>query len=675
MHRIGSFLDRIKELEELLETCERKADILTNLLIEANAEFERAIEKVSISEANFRTIFTNAPEAIFIIDGQTHEILDSNAFAHKWLGYPPDFLCTVRLDQIMVTAADYFRNGAPEPGRIQEQRFRTYDGGQVYAEVVSTALKYLDRECLLILARDVTERKQLEELSRYKEIFKSGTDPVFINDYRGNILEVNDVACRTFGYRREEFLRLTLKDLTVPGQIQVLQQTRQQIEQGLTIRFEWETITKTGEVIPFEFHARPITYLGQPAVLSVGRDLSLRRRLEQTLVATARLTAVGEMASGVAHNFNNLLQMILGATEVALSKLAAGKIRSCQEALQQIQAASQRGSEIVRRIKDFALTQDSDLESVVVFPLGDVLQEAAELTTFLWKDLADSRKYHLQVQVQPDCLVQGRPSEIYEVVINLLKNALEAMPDGGTVTLAAQVVGDRVHVDISDTGIGIPPENLERLFQPFFTTKGVQSSGLGLSSSYGIIKRHGGEIQVHSTVGRGTTFTIKLPLAAGPVAAKRQPPVAAASDRIKFLLIEDELTIIKAMEAYFEDTEVDLTACQTAAAGLQAFAQQEFDVILCDLGLADLTGWEVGEWIKEHCQRRGAPKPPFLIYTGWDRPFDAQKLTQSGVDRVVVKPIACFDLLNLLRDVVRISAQRKSFPPSACRSLHPLASG
>ncbi|MGQ9920320.1 MAG: PAS domain S-box protein, partial [Desulfobacca sp.] len=517
MHQLKSLLERINELEELLEISERKADILTNLLKEANAEFEQAIEKVTISEANFRSIFANAPEAIFIIAGQTHEILDSNAFAYQWLGYPPDLLRGMKIDQIMVTAVAYFSRGAPAPGQIQEQRFRMYDGKEVYAEVVSTAVKYLDEPGLLILARDVTERRQLEELSRYKEIFKSGTDPMFINDYQGNILEVNEVACRIFGYRREEFLRLTLKDLTAPQQLQVLRQTRQQIEQGLTIRFEWETLTKTGEGIPFEFHARPITYLGRPAVLSVGRDLSLRRKLEQTLVATARLTAVGEMASGVAHNFNNLLQMIMGATEVALSKLAAGKIRSCQEALQQIQAASQRGSEIVRRIKDFAHTQGSDWEPEEIFPLGDILQEAAELTSFLWKDLTDGCKYDLRLQIQDSCLVAGRPSELYEVIINLLKNALEAMPEGGTVTITAQVVADWVHVSISDTGVGIPPENLERLFQPFFTTKGVQSSGLGLSSSYGIIKRHGGEIQVNSTVGRGTTFTITLPLATGPV--------------------------------------------------------------------------------------------------------------------------------------------------------------
>ncbi|MGQ9921860.1 MAG: response regulator, partial [Desulfobacca sp.] len=192
---------------------------------------------------------------------------------------------------------------------------------------------------------------------------------------------------------------------------------------------------------------------------------------------------------------------------------------------------------------------------------------------------------------------------------------------------------------------------------------------------YGIIKRHGGEIQVNSTVVRGTTFTITLPFATGPVAANRPAPVAAASDRIRFLLIEDELTIIKAMEAYFEDTEVAVTACQTAAAGLQAFSQQEFDIILCDLGLADLTGWEVGEWIKDYCQRQGSPKPPFLIYTGWDRPFDAQKLSQSGVDRVVVKPIAYGDLLNLLRDLRRIAVTRDNARPWGGATTQPLASG
>ncbi len=656
MYHTKSLLDRIEELEELLELSERKADILTNLLKEANVEFEQVLEKVSVSEANFRAIFENAPEAIFIVDRDTRRILDCNAFATQWLGYLPEELQALRMDDLMVPAAKGIPNnvlgGWYGGGGIRESRFKRKNGAVVDAEVAGTILECLGKRCMVAMARDVTERKQLEELSRYKEIFESVTDPMFINDYRGRLLEVNDVVCDHFGYSREELLQMAVKHLAKPGQVHILYETRRQIENGMTIKFEMEVVTKTGKCIPFEFHARPITYHGQPAVLSVARDLSLRKKLEQTLVETARLTAMGEMASGVAHNFNNLLQMIMGATEASLAKLEAGKIRDCRKAIQTIQAASQRGSEIVRRIKDFTHTQYNGMDEADSFDLGEIIQEAVDLTKLLWKDLADSRKYELHLAIQEGCLVKGKPSEIYEVLVNLVKNAVEAMPKRGSLSISTEIVDGRIHLKVSDTGIGIPAENLERIFQPFFTTKGVKSSGLGLSSSYGIIKRHQGEIQAESTVGQGTTFTVKLPLAEKPAASKVAAPVSAESPRIRFLMIEDEINIIKAMELYFEETEVEMVASRTATEGIETYRRNSFDVILCDLGLDDLTGWEVGKHIKDYCLGKGVSKTPFLLYTGWDKQFDEEQLAESGVDRVVIKPVSCEELLYILREIV-----------------------
>ncbi len=653
MHQIKSLLARIQELEALLEISERKADILTNLLKEANTEFEQAIEKVTISEANFRAIFATAPEAIFILEHQSYRILDCNPYAVTWLDYQLETLLNLPLATIMAVApGDLERHQLiSEKGTIRP--FLRADGTWVHAEVVASTLEYLGRTCLLLMARDVTERRQLEELRRYKEIFASVSDPVFINDYQGRLLEVNEVACQHFGYTRTELLHMTWKNLIVPGQKHILQKTLQEIQKDRTIKFELETLTKTGEVIPFEFHARGIDYRGHPAVLSVARDLSLRRKLEQTLLATARLTAVGEMASGVAHNFNNLLQLIMSAAEAAQAKLASGKFLECQEAIRQIQTASHRGSEIVKRIQDFTRTQKSDLECAVVFDLGPVLREAIDLTMLLWKTLAADHHYELHLEIQEGCFIRGKPSELYEVFINLIKNAIEAMPTGGTLRIATAVVGDTVEITVADTGVGISEANLPRLFQPFFTTKGGQSSGLGLSSSYGIIKRHQGEIQVSSRVNQGTVFTIVFPRATGPTLAQSTATTPVGRTRIRFLLVEDEPHIIKAMQAYFEETEVDLVTCHTGQEALTACQRERFDVILCDLGLDDISGWEVGAHLKDYYQRQGVPKPPFLLYTGWNRSYASEQLAASGVDKVVEKPIACSELLRLLRQLTQ----------------------
>ena len=655
MHQVKGLLERIQGLEELLEFSERKADILTNLLKEATAEFEQALAMVTVSQANFRAVFENAPEAIFIVDLEAHRILDCNDFAANWLQYAHEELLSLRLEHLTESSTrDTHKNiltlGYSSKG-IQEWRFKKKTGVPVNAEVTGALLEWQKRKCVVALVRDVTERKQLEELTRYKELFENITDPLFINDLYGKILEVNDVACERYGYSRAELLQTRLKDIASPDQIPILHTTRKDIEAGKTVQFEMETVTKTGEWIPVEFHARPITFHGQPAVLSVARDLSFRKKLQQALVEKARLTAVGEMASGIAHNFNNLLQMIMGATEAALAKLEVGKIRESREIIQRVQATSQRGGEIIRRLKDFTHTGFADSEAVDSFDMAELVWEAVELTKPVWKNLPDDRKIEVHQDVDKGCQVQGRPSEIYEVLVNLILNAVEAMPQGGSLSLSTQVLGDRVYLKVADTGDGISEENLECVFQPFFTTKGLKSSGLGLSSSYGIIKRHQGEIQVESAPGQGTTFTVGLPLAQTPTLTKARKAVDLESTKIKFLIIDDEINIIKSMELFFEETEVELVTCRTGTEGIEVYLNNKFDVVLCDLGLDDLNGWEVGKKIKDYCQREGLRKTPFLLYTGWDKKFDSEKLAACGVDRMVTKPISCTDLLSLLHEV------------------------
>lgn len=661
--------DRIAELEELLESSERKADILTNLLREADTEYEQALARLSVSEANFRAIFENAPEAIFIVAQDTQELLDCNAFACSWLGYTWEEIQTLSWPALVQAPAA--QQGFPQPAgssKTAEVSLRHWAGHLLEAEVTSAVLNYRSRPSWLILARDITERKKLEELNRYKQIFESVTDAVFINDYSGRILEVNDVVCQRLGYRREELLGLALKHLTSPEWLPILYETREKIKQEKTVRFEMEVLTKDGVRIPMEFHARRITYLGQPAVLGLARDLSLRKKLEQTLVERARLSAVGEMASGVAHNFNNLLQMISGATEAALAKLEAGKIRESREIIASIRAVAQRGGEIVRRIKDFINTRDHRLAGASVFDLSELVREAVDLTRLLWENQPQIPPIELHLDLEADCLVQGQPSEIYEVLVNLIKNALEAMPQGGTLRLRTRIEGDKVVLQVSDTGVGIPPDQLERIFQPFFTTKGLKSTGLGLSSSYGIIKRHQGTIHAESLPGQGTTFTVSVPLAsAGAVAAPEEIPVAAPG-RLRFLLIEDEVSIIRSMAWFFEETEVEMVACRSAQEGLELYQQQPFDVVLCDLGMDDLSGWEVGRRIKEYCQHLGLPKTPFLLYTGWDRRFSPEQLEACGVDQVVIKPVPFDQLLQILRE---LTGQRRQNPPVSPPGLAP----
>jgi CheY-like chemotaxis protein len=360
------------------------------------------------------------------------------------------------------------------------------------------------------------------------------------------------------------------------------------------------------------------------------------------------------MAGGVAHNFNNLLQMIMGAGEAALKKLNAGRIRESGDAIRNIVSSAGRGTDMVRRIRDFTVQKTDENGGTTVFDMGELIAEAVQLTRPLWKNVPGGGPYRLNCIRGLGCYVDANPSEIYEVLVNLIKNGLEAMPEGGTLTLSTDIHNGRVRVAISDRGRGVPESELQRIFEPFYTTKGMLSSGLGLSSSYGIVKKHRGDIQVKSMPGQGTTFTVTLPLTAHLNQHVQRAPSADRNGHIRFLVIDDEVNILKAMEMYFEDADgIEIRTACGAEKGLDIVYGGGIDAILCDLGMDGMNGWDVGRRVKSFCNERGMPKIPFLLYTGLIRQLDGPMLEESGVDRVVRKPAAFEELERILREVTR----------------------
>jgi PAS domain S-box-containing protein len=263
MDDIHSAKQRIGELEGLLEQSERKSDILTNLLKEASAEFNQALNKVSTSEANFRSIIEGAPEAIYIVDIDTHRILDCNPYTTQWLGYSRAELLAMHVEDILAPQAEGVKDNirkALEIGqiRIQERRFQKKSGFQVDAEVTGMIIELHGKKCFVALARDITERKKIENLLRYKELFENVIDPVFISHSQGAFLEVNDVACERLQYSRDDLLKMTFMDIVRADQRKTLRRMGRKIRSGETVQFEIDARTRFGSLIPFEFHSRLI---------------------------------------------------------------------------------------------------------------------------------------------------------------------------------------------------------------------------------------------------------------------------------------------------------------------------------------------------------------------------------------------------------------------------------
>ena len=299
------------------------------------------------------------------------------------------------------------------------------------------------------------------------------------------------------------------------------------------------------------------------------------------------------------------------------------------------------------------------MDEARIFDLDELIKEAVELTKPLWRNPAVARRYRLNHIKGRENFVKGKPSEIYEVLVNLIKNGLEAMPHGGFMTISSMHRNGKTHLTVSDSGHGICEEHFQRIFEPFFTTKGSKSSGLGLSSCYGIVKKHQGDMQVQSIPGQGTSFTIVLPLAKQQDAQQLQKQAPVAGHKLNFLVIDDEINILKMMELFFEDTEIEVITALTAEEGLRAIRQDDFDVILCDLGMDEMNGLEVGKEVKEYCHKAGISKIPFLLYTGLEKELDSEKLMDGGVDRVVKKPIPCEDLLRLIQEISAPPVQAK----------------
>ena len=374
-------------------------------------------------------------------------------------------------------------------------------------------------------------------------------------------------------------------------------------------------------------------------VADLRRTLDDLKAAQETLVRGATLRAVGELAAGAAHHLNNLMAVVLGRTQLLLMKKPPEELVA---SLRTIERSAVDAAETVRRIQAFGRT-DKD-EVVGALDLDAVIREGIQLTRPRWEHEAQVRGARIEVIYDPASLprVPGRAAEIREVITSLLLNAVDAMPSGGRLVIRAQADNGRVAVIFSDSGTGMSSEVKRRAFEPFFTTKGVKSTGLGLAVAYGTIRRHGGEISVESTEGIGTTVSFWLPSAAATAAPLAAPAEAKADRKGRILVIDDESSVRDIVAEVLTAHGHSVTVAHGGREGLLSFSAGRYDLVMTDLGMPDLNGWEVLRSIKE-----SRATTPVLVVTGWG---DAAAEAPAGLkpDGFLTKP---FDLKRLATEV------------------------
>ena len=391
---------------------------------------------------------------------------------------------------------------------------------------------------------------------------------------------------------------------------------------------------------------------------------------QENLIRVEKLKALGEMAAGIAHDFNNVLAAILG--RVQLLKMQIKPTRGKQEkrksalnlkaSLEVMEKASLDGAETVRRIQEFSRRRTDDKNFAQV-DINELVNNALEFTRVRWKNEAESKGIKIKIQKELSLLtpITGRPSELREVFTNLINNALDAMPEGGKIRIKTFMDNNHAVVKIEDTGCGISNDRKDRIFDPFFTTKGVQSTGLGLSVSYGIINRHHGTITVDSVEGEGTTFTLKFLVTKkkdkGEVKEEKVIPIKRKQKKARILVIEDEENVRELLFDILTDSGHEVEIASDGFKGVEMFKRKSFDLVFTDLGMPEMSGWQVAEKIKTIND-----SVPIALITGWNLELNINmsEMLEDWIDFVVQKPFKMEQILNLVQEGMILRDQLKA---------------
>jgi signal transduction histidine kinase/CheY-like chemotaxis protein len=374
------------------------------------------------------------------------------------------------------------------------------------------------------------------------------------------------------------------------------------------------------------------------------------RATQVQLVQSAKLNALGEMAGGVAHDFNNILAAILGRTQLLLQTVEDPDLR---RQLGVVEQAALDGAQTVRRVQEFTrVRQDERFETV---DLNRILYGVVELTRPAWEAGAKRRGVvvNVHLDLRASLTIAGAASELREVFTNMVLNAVDAMPAGGELWIASSDEGGRVRVQVRDTGVGMDHETRARIFDPFFTTKEVKGTGLGLSVAYGIVNRHHGQIEVHSSPGGGTVFTLVFPAGAIPTAQASAPDGPAPSS-LRVLVVDDEESVLSVLAEMLRGAGHHVTTALGGLAAIEVLRGPAFDVVFTDLGMPEVNGWDLASLVKA---RR--PECAVVLVSGWGFQLEEEAAHSRGVDLVLAKPFSFSDVEVSLRALFQPDGTRR----------------
>ena len=369
------------------------------------------------------------------------------------------------------------------------------------------------------------------------------------------------------------------------------------------------------------------------------------------LIDSQKLGAVGEITSGVAHDLNNLLSVVIGRAQLLSGRMNDPGQRRQVEAMEK---AAIDASQIVHRLRQFG--RPSSDEGFANVEVGELVSEVVEMTRPRWNEWAKLRGINVKVTklLSPVPPVYGCASELRQVLVNLILNSIDALPAGGEIVLQTAKVGKLVLISVKDNGAGITEEVQTRVFEPFFTTKPDRGTGLGLSVARRIILNHDGEIVVESRPGEGATFTIRLPVSGISGRDAKQSAAPGSSAKLSILVVDDEEEVGSVLNELLSDEGHLVRVANDGSKAISMLEKHRFDVVITDLGMRGVTGWDVAAAAK-----RVEPQLPVIMLTGWVDSVREEESQRRTVDMVLSKPAKRDELVRAITQVV----SQKGVPP------------
>jgi PAS domain S-box-containing protein len=639
---------------------------------------KRAEEALRASGEQYRAIFNATADSLVLRDAD-FRIVDVNPAYEAMSGYSRDEV--IGKMHVVANPPDiehyvkvlHGKGLAGEAFQFESEGIRK-GGARFEVEVRGLPMHHQGKPHVLYIARDITVRKLADHALRaseeqYRSIFNAASDALVLRDADARVVDVNPAFLAMSGYTREEVVNDARWIFARPGLSAMAKEMHRRVIAGESVHFEVQGFRKDGSVIEVEMRGVPIHYRGAPHALGMARDITERKRadaeraqLEAQLRQAQKMEAIGHLTGGIAHDFNNILTSVMGYLVLAAERDAAHGDDKLGRYLSQAHLSCERARDLIQQMLTFSRGQRGERRPV---SLGVLVRESVKLlrstlpaTLELVTELDDAAPQVMLDPVQAD-----------QVLLNLGINARDATDGHGEVRVAVRrvavdgavcascrkrVTGNFVELAVRDTGPGIAPEAMERMFEPFFSTKEVgKGSGMGLATVHGIVHEHGGHVVVESQPGRGATFRVLFPTLPTEEAAARPARKAratAAAPRVALaghvLVVDDEAMVSEFMKELLESWGLAVTAKANGAEAREAFADapERYDLVVTDQSMPRVTGLQLARELLEI-----RPTVPVILYTGFADNLTEAQARAAGVRALIRKPVEPATLLALLR--------------------------